>query len=227
MSAARPRATRPPTRERILNQAERLIASKGVYGFTLRDIAAPLAVQVPAIYKHYSSRDDVLIEVSRRYIALLATQFASRPGLSPAKSLRAALMDFVHLMMANPAYPRLALVDFATPGGGMEYVKRAAGGSFEQNFVGGPLAAMHSRLRSLLEAGIRAGAFRRVAASDVYLLLKASLLIRLVFPDDQLLARRPTSAEIAATARWLWEIVARYLAPSDTTSGRSRRARRR
>jgi AcrR family transcriptional regulator len=226
MPATRPRGARAPTRERILNQAERLIASKGVYGFTLRDIAAPLAVQVPAIYKHYSSRDDVLIEVSRRYIALLAMQFALRPRLTPERALRAGLNEFVHLMMMNPAYPRLALVDFATPGGGMEYVKRAAGGSFEQNFVGGPLAAMHTRLRRLLETGIRSGAFRRVAASDVYLVLKASLLIRLVFPDDHLLARRPTAAEVAATGRWLWDIVARYLAPLDHARHRGIRAPR-
>lgn len=213
MPTARRSGARAPTRERILNQAERLIASKGVYGFTLRDVAGPLGVQVPAIYKHYKSRDDVLIEVSRRYITLLATQFALRPRLAPGRALRAGISDFVGLMIAHPAYARLALVDFATPGGGMEYVKRAAGGAFRENFLGGPLAAMHSRLRKLLEAGIRSGEFRRVAASDLYLLLKALLLIRLVFPDDQLLMRRPPRARVIATERWLADIVARYLAP--------------
>ena len=215
------RAGAATTRERILNQAERLIAVKGVYGFTLQDIAGPLNVKVPAIYKHYKSRDDVLVEVSRRYITQLATQFALRPRLTPAAALHAALNDFVHLMMHNPAYARLALVDFATPGGGMEYVKLAAGGSFQENFVGGPLAAMHERLGALLQAGIRSGAFRRVAASDVYRLAKASLLIRLVFPDDSLLARRPAPREIRATERWLWDIAQRYLAPARRTPHRS------
>jgi AcrR family transcriptional regulator len=230
MPAAERRRRRAPTHERILNQAERLIAVKGVYGFTLRDVAAPLGVQVPAIYKHFKSRDDVLVEVSRRYIAQLAVQFALRPGHAPAQALRAALGDFVQLMMMNPAYARLALVDFATPGGGMEYVKLAAGGSFEENFVGGPLAAMHRRLRTVLEAGTRSGAFRRVAASDVYGLLKASLLIRLVFPDDAPLARRPRRVEIAATERWLWDIAERYLAPrpgAGAAASRRRRRRRR
>ena len=41
-----------PTSERILDEVERLIAAKGVYGFRLRDVAEPLGVQVPAIYKH-------------------------------------------------------------------------------------------------------------------------------------------------------------------------------
>ena len=136
MRAAEARSAPVPTRQRILDQAERLIAIKGVYGFTLRNIAAPLGVQVPAIYKHYKSRNDVLIEVSRRFIALLATQFELRPELQPVAALRAALDAFVELMMWHPAYVRLALVDFATPGGGMEYVKLAAGGSFKENFIG-------------------------------------------------------------------------------------------
>jgi AcrR family transcriptional regulator len=202
-----------PTRQRILDEAERLIAIKGVYGFTLRDIAEPLGVQVPAIYKHYKSRDDVLIEVSRRYIVLLGEQFVLRPDLDPATALREALDVFVNLIMEHPAYARLALVDFATPGGGMEYVKRAAGGSFKENFGGGPLAPMHARLRKLLQAGVRSGDFRPADASDVYRILKAALLIRLVFPDDELLLRAPRAAEIRATQSWLWDIAVGHLSP--------------
>lgn len=213
MPQVRTRGAAVPTRQRILNEAERLIAVKGVYGFTLRDIAAPLGVQVPAIYKHYKSRDDVLIELSRRFIALLASQFALRPQLPPEAALRAALDDFVELMMRHPAYVRLSLVDFATPGGGMEYVKLAAGGSFKENFLGGPLAAMHLRLRKLVQAGARAGVFRRIDAGDVYRVVKASILIRLVFPDDALLLRPPSAAAVRAVQRWLWDIAAGHLAP--------------
>ena len=218
MPAADARGVPTPTRQRILDEAERLIAVKGVYGFTLQDVATPLAVRVPAIYKHYKSRDDVLVEVSRRYIALLATQFELQPRLTPVASLRAALGAFVDLLMEHPAYTRLALVDFATPGGGMEYVKLAAGGSFKENFGGGPLAAMHARLRKLLQAGVRSGDFRRVDASDVYRVLKAALLIRLVFPDDELLLRPPTKAEVRATKKWLWDIALRHLAPRNDRS---------
>jgi AcrR family transcriptional regulator len=200
-------------RTRILDEAEHLIAIRGVYGFTLQDIAGPLGVKVPAIYKHYDSRDDVLVEVSRRFIALLATQFELRPGVSPPAALRAGLDAFVELMLERPAYVRLALVDFATPGGGMEYVKRAAGGSFGQNFRGGPLAAMHTRLRRVLAAGVRTGDFRAVDASAFYGLVKSALLIRLVFPDDALLLRRPNPGELRAVRRFLWDVAAGYLAP--------------
>jgi AcrR family transcriptional regulator len=79
-----------PMRERILDEVERLIACKGVYGFRLRDVAEPLGVQVPAIYKHYKSRDDVLVVVSRRFIALLAEQFQAPTELAPRAALRFA-----------------------------------------------------------------------------------------------------------------------------------------
>jgi AcrR family transcriptional regulator len=202
-----------PTRERILDEVERLIVTKGVFGFKLRDVAEPLDVQVPAIYKHYKSRDDVLVEVSRRFIALLAVQFDPVRGQSPSAALRTALNGFIEFKMRHPAYVRLALVDFATPEGGMEYVKRAAGGSFQQNFSEGPLAAMHSRLRALLRAGIRTHEFRRVDAMDFYRIVESASLIRLVFPDDALLLRRPTAAEVRSVQRWLWDVASGFLAP--------------
>ncbi len=203
-----------PTRQRILDMAERLIAVKGVFGFALRDVAAPLDVQVPAIYKHFDSRDDMLVEVSRRFVALLADQFQPPASLDPVAAMRSSLDAFVLFKMSHPAYVRLALTDFAMPGGGMDYVTLAAGGSFDENFSKGPLAAMHSRLRALLRAGARTGAFRRVDATDFYRIVKATLLIRLVFPHDRLLLHRPTPAEIRATQRWLWDIARRYLAPA-------------
>jgi AcrR family transcriptional regulator len=202
-----------PTRERILDEVERLIVSKGVYGFRLLDVAKPLNVKVPAIYKHYTSRDDVLVEVSRRFIALLAAQFTPAAGGAPLAALRSGLNRFVEFLIHNPAYVRLALIDFATPEGGMEYVKRAAGGSFQENFVDGPLAAMHARLRAVLRAGVRSGEVRRVNETDFYRVIQSALLIRLVFPDDALLLRRATAAEVRAVQRWLWDVAAGHLAP--------------
>jgi AcrR family transcriptional regulator len=208
----RSRAT-VPTSERILDEVERLIALKGVYGFKLRDVAERLDMQVPAIYKHYKSRDDVLVEVSRRFVALLAAQFQSTRTELPGASLRSSLNRFVEFKMFHPAYVRLALVDFATPEGGMEYVKLAAGGSFQDNFSEGPLAAMHERLRSLLQACARTKHFRRVDATDFYRVVKSALLIRLVFPNDELLLRRPTAAEVRSIQRWLWDVASGFLAP--------------
>jgi hypothetical protein len=100
----------------------------------------------------------------------------------------------------------------------MEYVKLAAGGSFKENCFGGPLAAMHTRLRKLLRAGLRSGQFRNIDASDFYRVVKASILIRLVFPDDELLLRRPSSGEIRSAKKWLWDVAFGYLASRRSAS---------
>jgi len=202
-----------PTRERILDEAERLIAAKGVFGFTLKDISDPLEVRVPAIYKHYESRDDVLVAVSRRFITLLSEQFSYAPEAlaQPLRTLQQVVEEFARFHLAHPAYVRLSLIDFATPQGGMEYIRLAAGGPFRSNLSAGPLAPMHRRLRILLEAGTKSGDFRDIAAIDFYRLIKSVLLIRLVFPDDLLSTSPANAASQRNVERMLWDTALRHV----------------
>ena len=213
-------ARRVPTRERILDQAESLIATKGVYGFTLRDIADPLEVRVPAIYKHYSSRDDVLIALSKRFIGLLSEQFNySTDALTqPVKTLQRVVREFARFHMGHPAYVRLSLIDFATPQGGMEYIRLAAGGPFRSNLIDGPLADMHRRLHNLLVTGRQSGDFREMAEVDFYRLIKSVLLIRLVFPDDLLADGQPNANTQRAVENMLWDCVSRHIKKDPTPS---------
>ena len=208
------RGAKLPTRSLILNEVERLIVRKGVYGFTLRDVAAPLGVQPPAIYKHFESRDDVLIELSRRFIDGLSRQFAPprRAGADPAVVLKRRLDEFVDFHLSNPAYVRLSLTDFATPEGGVEYLSLASGVPINETPHAGPLAVMHRHLRALLDAGRETHQFRAVMSVDFYRIVKSVLLIRLVFPDDALLTRKPSLAQVAEVKAALWDLACRYLA---------------
>jgi hypothetical protein len=95
----------------------------------------------------------------------------------------------------------------------MEYVTLAAGGSFQENFSVGPLAAMYRRLRALLRAGVRDGVFRRLDPADFYRVIYSSLLMRLVFPDESLLLRQPTRAQVRKVQGWLWNLARRYCQP--------------
>ena len=229
MPSGRRRVAKLPTRSLILNEVERLIARKGVYGFTLQDVAGPLGVQVPAIYKHFKSRDDVLIELSRRFIEGLSRQFAPAPrsGRDPAATLKRRLEEFVDFHLDNPAYVRLSLVDFATPEGGMEYLTLASGGPLHETPHIGPLASMHRHLAALLDAGRKAGKFREVVALDFYLIVKSVLLIRLVFRNDSLLTGEPTPVQVAETKSTLWDVARRYLAlnPNLNINGRTSKRR--
>jgi AcrR family transcriptional regulator len=208
------RGAKVPTRSLILNEVERLIVRKGVYGFTLRDVAAPLGVQPPAIYKHFESRDDVLIELSRRFIDGLSRQFAPsrRAGADPAAVLKRRLDEFVDFHLNNPAYVRLSLIDFATPEGGVEYLSLASGGPIHETPHSGPLAVMHRHLAALLDAGRETRQFRAVMPVDFYRIVKSVLLIRLVFPDDALLTGKPSPAQVAEVKAALWDLARRHLA---------------
>lgn len=48
------------TKNRILDTAITLFAERGFEACTMRDIAAAVGIKAPAIYNHYSSKDDVL-----------------------------------------------------------------------------------------------------------------------------------------------------------------------
>ena len=200
-----------PTRERILDQAERFIAQKGVFGFHLKEIATPLDIKVPAIYKHFKNRDDVLIEVSRRFIFLLSQQFQFNPRVSAKKSMERALKEFVDFNIEHPAYVRLALVDFATPQGGMEYVRIAAGGTFKENFAAGPLEAMHKRLEHALTAGKKEGVFREIDALEYYRVIYSNTLLNLVFPEDTLLTSIPVKNQVKRVKQNLIDVAFRFL----------------
>ena len=229
MPSGQRRVAKLPTRSRILNEVERLIACKGVYGFTLQDVAGPLGVQVPAIYKHFKSRDDVLIELSRRFIEGLSRQFTPglRVGSDPVATLKLRLDEFADFHLDNPAYVRLSLVDFATPEGGMEYLTLASGGPLHETPHVGPLAIMHRHLAALLDAGRNAGKFREVVALDFYLIVKSVLLIRLAFRNDTLLTGKPSPAQVVETKSTLWDVARRYLACNPDLKSHARAPQRR
>ena len=201
------------TRELILDQTERLIAAKGVNGFTLRDIVEPLGMQITSVYKHYANRDDVLVALARRYITLLSGQFfyQARDLERPSATLRTVVMEYAHFHLAHPAYVRLALTDFATPDGGTEYIRLAAGGPFHSNLSSGPLLGMHQRLQKLAAAGHRKGEFRLVTGLDLLRVIKGALLVRLVFPDDLLVVEEKGGAA-GELATWLWDVARGYVA---------------
>lgn len=71
-------ASRPPsdTRQRIQTVARELFAEKGVQRTSLQDIAARLGITKPALYYHFSSRDELirsivepLIDEGERFVA--------------------------------------------------------------------------------------------------------------------------------------------------------------
>lgn len=53
------------TRARVLVEATRLFARKGVDACTMRDVAGATGIKAPALYNHFSSKEDILEEAMR------------------------------------------------------------------------------------------------------------------------------------------------------------------
>jgi AcrR family transcriptional regulator len=60
------------TRERIDQKAMALFASKGVAETTIRDIAQSAGIAEGALYRHYRSKDELIVELFARHYAAFA-----------------------------------------------------------------------------------------------------------------------------------------------------------
>jgi AcrR family transcriptional regulator len=98
------------TRDRILDAAEDLFASQGYQATTIAQVAKVVGVKGPALYKHFSSKNDLFEEVLERLFAPFAVllQDAEHQG-----ETQQAIMQ-QHL--ANPNVSRI--VQHATLSGG-------------------------------------------------------------------------------------------------------------
>jgi AcrR family transcriptional regulator len=151
--APRSRADAPSTRDNIIAVAEDIIASAGVDSLRLADIASRLSVTSPAIYGHFpDGRSGVVAAVELRALDAMSQLFQNDGNGEPRERLLAGVRDFVRLFVSHPAFLRVMLLDFATPGG-LEGVTRHIGppGEVERS---GALRPMHDRLTVLIAQSV-------------------------------------------------------------------------
>jgi AcrR family transcriptional regulator len=72
-SRSRPAASASPddARERILAAGERCIDRHGIRKTTMDDVAAEARLSRPSVYRYFSDRDDLLIELIARHARVL------------------------------------------------------------------------------------------------------------------------------------------------------------
>jgi AcrR family transcriptional regulator len=100
-------------RERILACACELYLQGGLEGFSMRKLATRLGVTAPALYRHFDSREQVLLEVVREaYQRLGEHLYRALQGRTPAERFRLAGEAYLEFALANP---RLYDVLYAPP----------------------------------------------------------------------------------------------------------------
>lgn len=95
--AVSPKMKSPDRREHILAEALRLFARRGMDQVTTRQIAAAVGISQPSLYAHFSSRDEIAIELGRRAFGRLRErmELALALGTSPLERLRLMGREYV------------------------------------------------------------------------------------------------------------------------------------
>ena len=94
-SSAQPTApaSTDDARERILAAAERCIDRHGIRKTTMDDIASEVGLSRPSVYRYFSDRDDLLIELNTRHARALLDR--ARKSISRQSSLADQIVESV------------------------------------------------------------------------------------------------------------------------------------
>jgi AcrR family transcriptional regulator len=138
-----------PSRDLILDAAERLFAAQGFARTTVKQIGRDAGVNSALLYYYFADKHQLYREVLHRFVSRLVTRTMSAPGDDPESALRAFVAAQAETVAASPHAPRLfarELIDFDAANA-VEQVQLVAVTSFR-------------RLCGLIEEGQRAGVFR-------------------------------------------------------------------
>ncbi len=160
------------TRERILLAAEELIATHGVEGFQVKDVAAAVGIRPPSVFAHFKGREAIADEVAVRIVVqigeLLGPVLTAAPD--PMAAVRAGVRALVAHLWANPAHVRLLLRDLAQAGAGEGF-----------HGVGEFIDRIDAVLQPVLDRGRAEGQFRDVAVRPLLPLIQGAILTRIAF----------------------------------------------
>lgn len=97
-------AEAPPTREVILDTAERLFARRGVDGVAVRDLAREMGLTAPSLYNHFTSKQalyEAVLERGLRPIVELVAAAWQPPGLRQDQ-IRSTLESLLNHLARHP-----------------------------------------------------------------------------------------------------------------------------
>lgn len=101
------------TRNEILDRACELYLEEGLDGFSMRELARRVGVTAPALYRHFDSREGVLLEVvNEAYRTLTRYLHRALEGATPRERFRMAGDAYMEFALDQP---RMYQVLYAVP----------------------------------------------------------------------------------------------------------------
>jgi len=174
------RHDRASTRELILAEAMRLMARDGVEQLKLKDIADAVGIRTPSIYKHFLSRDAIVMELARQMVEEMRRFLRPDSQLDPRRWMESWARGVVSFFAHRPAYVRMILRDLSMPGG-FEILNSALG-PVEKTLEIEPLKQLTEEFAKVHARGVKAGIFRPVSHSTVFALVWGAVMVSVVWP---------------------------------------------
>jgi AcrR family transcriptional regulator len=99
-------------REQILHHALRLFVEYGIHNVSTRKIAQAVGISQPSLYAHFSSRDEIAIELSERAFAQLSARMINASELTgtPYDRLYRMGQEYVTFGLEHSAAYRVAFM---------------------------------------------------------------------------------------------------------------------
>ena len=207
-----PESSSPGTREEILDVAEELISRDGFENLMLKEIAERLGIRSPSIFAHYAGREAVVSAVVLRYLRSLNDQFLADGQTDPTGALVDGIRHLIRQWAIHPAYARLCLRDLEYPCGLPEAHWKVEGNALENALVG-PIGAMISRLKAILDRGCELGEFREIDVITVYRQILGAVLVTFTVPSQRLLGPDASRAELEVAVREVEDLILRFVQP--------------
>lgn len=137
-----------PTRERILKVAAEIIAHEGLRQFTAKNLANKVGISDAAIFKHFSTMDEIAEEIIRRYTAecLSRTREAIASGSDSIEKLERIIESHIELLEKTKGVVPIICFEFSRSN--KRNLKRLIN-EFLESYAG--------MIKSVLEEGIRRG----------------------------------------------------------------------
>ncbi|MEE4211966.1 MAG: TetR/AcrR family transcriptional regulator [Parvularcula sp.] len=150
--------------ERVVGAATALFLEKGYAGTSMAQVAREAGMQKASLYHHFESKEALFVAcVTAGYDAVLdrMRDVRDRPNLSHEEKLRSAL-DIAHETIVLSSVGRMSPLIAETS----RSIPEVARSFWEQH-----IALMHELVWSIVERGIREGAFRKIDRTTFELML--------------------------------------------------------
>ncbi len=156
----RPAALKSPSRERIVDVAEKLFAERGLGGVGLAEVAERAGLGKASLFHHFPTKAHLYGAVMAGILIRLEDELirALAAGGSPAQRLDRWIDTVIDVFAAHPNYPRLlirALVEYEELPDGLRDGKKARDA----------MNRLTASALGLLKEGMESGVFRRASAA--------------------------------------------------------------